>query len=63
MNGFFRKIGLTALAFVSFVLLFLDFQSNRFGVATDDFFGSFQKDSEALVIGNIVANQRIRLTA
>lgn len=37
--------------------LFLSTYQNRFGIAPDDFYRQFQRDSEALVLGRIVADE------
>ncbi len=43
-----------SLFIVSFIILFLGFQYNYFGVANQKFFDTFQNDSEALVVGRLV---------
>lgn len=40
-----------------FLIAFLVFQKNLFGTVNKDFFNSFQKDSEALVVVGIVADE------
>lgn len=45
------------LPFFFFLLAFLVFQKNQFGTVDKNFFNTFQKDSEALVVGGIVADE------
>ncbi len=45
------------LFFALFIILFLSFYRNQFGIAADEFYARFQHDSESLVIGRIVADQ------
>ncbi|MFJ5446433.1 hypothetical protein ACIKP9_09355 [Methylobacillus methanolivorans] len=45
------------LPFIFFLMAFFVFQKNIFNTVNKDFFDSFQKDSEALVVGGIVADE------
>jgi len=58
MKKFFEKYLLKYfIIFIIFITLILVFQKNYFRTVDNYFFNTFQKDSEALVIGGIVASK------
>lgn len=57
MPNLFVKTAKYFLPFLFFLMAFLVFQKNIFNTVNKDFFDSFQKDSEALVVGGVVADE------
>lgn len=53
----YNKLAATAYFLLLTTVLFLSGYQNRFGIAPDDFYRQFQQDSEALVLGRIVASE------
>jgi hypothetical protein len=57
VRGAPNRLANLALSVVSFCLVFLIYQSNYFKTVDEGFFANFQKDSEAIVVAGIVADE------